>query len=307
MGSRRGGQNVNKTEHYGKWFLTRVKKAVGDYRMIEPGDRVAAGVSGGKDSTALLYILAYLRDYSHLRFELEAVMLDLGWGEVDFEPHREFCRRLGVPLHIHVRPVAGIIRDKEGMNPCKLCGKLRAGILNQAALSLGANRVALGHHLDDVIETYLLNLIFTGQMKTFRPSTYLTNTGLTLIRPLVYLPERVLSGLTAGKGFPVIENPCPYNGRTKRDEMKAVVTELASRYPKFRERFLSGLQNVDLENLWEQRRPGSVADAEELRTRRSAPEPEASGGARRERGQHGDAQDPRRAAGEPGGSAEGTS
>lgn len=255
-----GAEGRMKTEHYGKWFLTRVKKAVGDYRMIESGARVVAGVSGGKDSTALLYILAYLRDYSHLRFGLEAVMLDLGWGEVNFEPHREFCRHLGVPLHIHVRPVATIIGEKAGMNPCKLCGKLRAGVLNQAALSLGANRVALGHHLDDAIETYLLNLVSTGQMKTFRPSTYLTDTGLTLIRPLVYLPERVLSGLAAGKGFPVLKNPCPYNGRTKRDEMKAVVTELASRYPKFRERFLIGLQNVDPENLWEQRRPKAEAE-----------------------------------------------
>jgi len=249
----RKGKTVGKPRNYRKWFLTRVKKAIGDYRMIGDGDRVVAGISGGKDSTALLFILTHLRDYSHLRFELDAVMLDLGWGTVDFEPHRELCRRLGVPLHIRAHPVGRIIREKEGLNPCHLCGKLRAGILNNVALELGAGRVALGHHLDDVIETWFLNLIFTGQMKTFRPSTFLSDTGLTLIRPLVYLPERVTAGLARSEGLPVLENPCPYNGRTKRDEMKRLVDEFAARYPGFRDRFLAGLQNVSLENLWRQR------------------------------------------------------
>ncbi len=249
---------MGKPRNYRKWFLTRVKKAIGDYRMIAEGDRVVAGVSGGKDSTALLFILAYLRDYSHFRFELEAVMLDMGWGAVDFEPHRELCRRLGVPLYIKPYPISRVIREKEkeGMNPCHLCGKLRAGILNTIALELGAHRVALGHHLDDVIETWFLNLIFTGQMKTFRPSTFLSNTGLTLIRPLVYLPERITGGLVQSEGLPVIKNPCPYNGFTKRDEMKRIVNELAGRYPDFRERFLTGLQNVSRENMWKQRNEG---------------------------------------------------
>ncbi|MBE0465843.1 MAG: tRNA 2-thiocytidine biosynthesis protein TtcA, partial [Candidatus Desulforudis sp.] len=206
-----------------------------------------------KDSTALLFILAYLRRFSHLRFELEAVILDLGWGEVDFRPHRDLCRRLEVPLHIRVHPVASIIRGKEGMSACTLCGKLRAGILNSIALERGANRVALGHHLDDVIETYFLNLIFAGRMKTFMPSTYLSNTGLTLIRPLVYLPEKVTAGLVETEKLPVIENPCPHNGYTKRDEMKEIVSGLSHRYPKFRERFLSGLENISLQNLWNQR------------------------------------------------------
>ncbi len=244
---------MGRTRNYRRWFLTRVKKAISDYSMISDGDRVVAGVSGGKDSTALLFILAYLKSYSHLRFELEAVMLDLGWGEVDFGPHRELCRRLEVPLHIRAHPVAQIISEKADMNPCALCGKLRAGILNNIALDLGASRVALGHHLDDVIETWFLNLIFTGQMKTFLPSTYLSNTGLTLIRPLVYLPERVTVGLVRSEELPVITNPCPYNGFTKRDEMKRIVRELSARYPDFRERFLTGLQNVSLENLWKQR------------------------------------------------------
>lgn len=242
------------SRNYRKWFLTRVKKAIGDYGMIVEGDRVVAGVSGGKDSTALLFILAYLKSFSHLRFELEAVILDLGWGEVDFGPHRELCRRLGVPLHIRTHPVAEIIRGKEGMSPCTLCGKLRTGILNRIALELGANRVALGHHLDDVIETFLLNLFFTGQMKTFMPSTYLSNTGLTLIRPLVYLPEQVTVGLVECEELPVITNPCPYDGHTRRDEVKGLVRELSGRYPGFRDRFLTGIQNVGVENLWKQRR-----------------------------------------------------
>lgn len=249
---------MSRRQSHRKWYLTRVKRAINDYGMIADGDHVVAGVSGGKDSTVLLFVLAYLRDYSHLRFGLDAVMLDLGWGEIDFQPHRELCRRLGVRLHIYAHPVAAIIREKKGMNPCTLCGKLRAGLLNSIALDLGANRVAVGHHLDDVIETWFLNLIFTGRMKTFLPSTYLSNTGLTLIRPLVYLPERVTSGLARAEALPVIENPCPYNGHTQRDEMKRIVSKLSAHYPDFRDRFLSGLQNVSVENLWRQRTTGET-------------------------------------------------
>lgn len=255
---------VGRSRNQGKWYLTRVKKAINDYDMISPGDRVVAGVSGGKDSTALLYILAQLRRFSHLRFELDVVMLDCGWGEMDFEPHRELCRRLEVPLHVRTHPVAAIVREKveqEGMNPCALCGKLRAGILNGIALELGAKRVALGHHLDDAIETYFLNLIFTGQMKTFLPSTYLSDSGLTLIRPLVYLSERVTAGLAQNLELPVADNPCPYNGHTRREEAKRMVSELAARHPDFRERFLTGLQNVSFDNLWKQRRDSRAAGA----------------------------------------------
>jgi tRNA(Ile)-lysidine synthase TilS/MesJ len=238
---------------YDSRYLSKVKKAIKEYDMIREGDRVVAGVSGGKDSTALLYILAQLQRHSHLRFELHAVILDIGWGEVNLDGHRALCERLGVPLTVKGHPVAQIIDKHPEKNACTLCGKIRAGVLNNTALELGANRVALGHHLDDVIETYFLNLIFTGQMKTFLPNTYLSNTDLHLIRPLVFLPEHVLVSLARREELPVVTNPCPHNGHTRRDEAKAIVSDLAVRYPDFRDKFLSALHNVSLENLWKQR------------------------------------------------------
>lgn len=239
---------------YDPRYLSKVKKAIKEYDMIREGDRVVAGVSGGKDSTALLYIMAQLQRHSHLKFDLHAVILDIGWGKVGFDGHRALCERMGVPLTIKSHPVARIIEKHPDKNPCALCGKIRAGVLNSTALELGANRVALGHHLDDVIETFFLNLIFTGQMKTFLPNTYLSNTNLYLIRPLVFLPEHVLVSLSSREELPVVTNPCPHDGHTRRDEMKAIVSDLSARYPDFRDRFLSALHNVSQENLWHQRK-----------------------------------------------------
>jgi len=239
--------------NYDKWFMTRVKQCIKRYDMIPPQSHVVVGVSGGKDSTALLWIMAELQKRSHLFFTLEAVHLSLGWGPVDVQPLVNLCRELEVPLHIKEFPVARIIKEKPEHNPCALCSKLRAGVLNDMAVSLGAQCVALGHHLDDVIETYFLNLIFTGQMKTFMPNTRLSRKGLNLIRPLVYLPEQVVVRLGRQLGLPVLHNPCPYNGRTKREEMKDLVEDIVSRYPDFREMFLSALENVSLENLWKQK------------------------------------------------------
>jgi len=236
------------------WYMAKVKRAIKDYDMIPPGSHVVAGISGGKDSTVLLWILAELQKRSHLRFTLEAVHLDLGWGPVDTEPLRRLCADLGVPLHIRAYPVAKIISLKPGFNPCALCGKLRHGVLNRMALDLGAQCVALGHHLDDVIETFFLNLIFAGQIKTFMPKTYLSRTGLGLIRPLVYLPEKTVVAVGRRQNLPVLENPCPYNGHTKREEMREITEWLAARYPDFREMFLRSLHNVRLENLWRQDR-----------------------------------------------------
>lgn len=239
---------------YDPRYLSKVKKAIKKHDMIRDGDLVVAGVSGGKDSTALLYILAQLRHRSHLRFELHAVILDIGWGEMSFEGHRALCARLEVPLTVKRHAVAEIIAKHPEKNPCTLCGKIRAGVLNSTALELGADRVALGHHLDDVIETFFLNLIFTGQMKTFAPNTYLSDTGLYLIRPLVFLPEHAVISLAQREQLPVTPNPCPHDGHTRRDEMKMIVGGLAARYPDFRERFLSALHT----SAWKSRPEGEV-------------------------------------------------
>lgn len=230
-------------------YLIKVKKAIREYDMIRDGDLVVVGVSGGKDSTVLLHILAHLRRHSHLRFELHAVILDIGWGEVDLDGHRALCARLEVPLTVKRHAVAEIIGLHPDKSPCTLCGKIRAGVLNSTARELGAGRVALGHHLDDVIETYFLNLIFTGRMRTFAPRTFLSNTGLHLIRPLVFLPEHTVADLARREQLPVVFNPCPHDGHTRRDEMKALVGDIAARYPDFRARFLGALQGTPWKSI----------------------------------------------------------
>lgn len=239
---------------WGQWFLTDVKRAIKDYEMISPGDEVAVGVSGGKDSMALLYVLAYLRDYSHLSFSLKAVCVDAGWGSVDYSPLEAFCTAREVPLYTLRYPIAQIIAEKEEKSACSLCAKLRAGLLNSQAKKLGCNRVALGHHLDDVIETFFLNILYAGSIKTFRPAVYLDRIGLHLIRPFSYLPERTLTRLVEEENIPVIPAACPYAGKTKRESMKDIVTYITARYPEFGARFRCALENVSLNDLWRQRR-----------------------------------------------------
>ncbi|NLC76679.1 MAG: tRNA 2-thiocytidine(32) synthetase TtcA [Clostridia bacterium] len=240
---------------YNKWFLTKVKRAIRDYGMIQEGDRVAVGVSGGKDSTALLFILSLLQRQSHLNFDLQAITLDMGLG-ADMSPLVNYCQQLGIPLHIEPTRIGQIVFDvRQETNPCSLCAKLRRGALHQAALNLRCNKVALGHHLDDAIETLLMNIIFTGQLSSFAPTAYLDRTGLTLIRPLVYVPQETIVSLVRKETLPVIANPCPANGHTQRQKMKELVDRLAEEYPDIRHKFLTALQNIDFENLWKQRRP----------------------------------------------------
>lgn len=239
-------------KNYGTWFLTKVKQAISDYDMIVTGDRVAVGLSGGKDSAALLFVLQLLRKYSHLRFDLVAVYVDPGWGKVDTVPLEELCRQYGVPFHRRAYPIARAVEQKTRRGPCSLCSKLRAGILNTCARELGASKVALGHHLDDVAETFFLNMLYAGQIKTFMPRTYLDRAGVTLIRPLIYLPQKVVASITSYHQLPVIPNPCPHAGHTKRDEVRQIVRFLADRYPDFYKMFRVSLENVRLENLWKQ-------------------------------------------------------
>lgn len=239
-------------KNYNKWFLTKVKRAISDYAMIESGDKIAVGVSGGKDSSALLYILSLYKKHSPINFDLVPVHISMGL-KADIGPLQDFCLSLGKPLHTIETDIGEILFDvRKEKNPCSLCSKLRHGALNTYAKENGLNKVALGHHLDDVIETYLMNVIFTGQMGTFLPSTFLDRTGLTLIRPLVYIPEKIIISLGKIEKIPKIINPCPYNGKTKREEMKTIVHQLSTQYPNFHEMFLSSLKNVRPDQQWKQ-------------------------------------------------------
>lgn len=240
----------NKHKNYSKWFLTNVKHAIIDFSMISENDKIAVGISGGKDSVSLLYILLLLKKWSNFKFEIYPVTIDLGFG-TDYSPIRDFCSAENIPYHVEETQIGKIIFEvRQETNPCALCANLRRGALNQAALRLACNKVALGHHLDDVIETFFLNLMYTGRFATFKPKTYLDRTGLWQIRPLIYLHEETLEALTRRENLPLVENLCPGEENSKRKEIKDVVQLLNRRYPKLKERFLTALLKRENTDLW---------------------------------------------------------
>lgn len=228
-------------------LMSPVRKCVRDYDMLQPGDRVVAGVSGGKDSLALLRLMAELRDHSPVPFTLHAVTLDMGYEEMDFSPVADLCARLEVPYTVKQTQIREIVFDiRKEENPCALCAKLRRGILNDAALELGANKVALGHHYDDAIETFMLSMIYEGRISSFLPVTYMDRTGLTLIRPMLYLHEKTVRNFVEREHLPVVHNPCPADKNTKREDVKALLYELEGRYPGLKDNIFGGLQRSPL-------------------------------------------------------------
>lgn len=233
-----------------KWFLTKVKKACREFSLIDDGDKIAVGLSGGKDSSTLLYIMRALQWELPVDFEVKPLIIDMGWG-MNLTPLKDFCSSLGYELTVIKTEIAKIIFDvRKEKNPCALCAKMCRGALHDAALELGCKKVALGHHLDDVIETYFMNLIFTGKMATFHPKSFLDRKGITLIRPMVFLQEKTTSSVARNKGLPILESPCPANKNTKREEMKELVEEYSKRYPDFRHKFLTALRNFEPDSLW---------------------------------------------------------
>ncbi|MCL6638926.1 MAG: tRNA 2-thiocytidine(32) synthetase TtcA [Firmicutes bacterium] len=239
---------------YRKWFLGRVKKAITDFNMIADGDRVAVGMSGGKDSTSLLHALYLIRRTAPVDFGLEAVFIDMGWP-MDIPLLREFCRAHGVELSVVRTDIAAIVFEhRKDQSPCALCAHLRRGAFHGRALELGCNRVALGHHLDDAVETFFMSLFYTGQMRTFSPETFLDRSGLSMIRPLIYLPAEEIRTWVEREGLPAIPNPCPVSGKTKREEARELVADLAERCPELKERFLNALLTFDQKNLWPERK-----------------------------------------------------
>ncbi len=227
----------------GKWFLTRVKRTIYANDMVADGDRIALGLSGGKDSAALLFIMTLFQKHTPVNIALQPVYVDLGW-QADPGPLRQLCSKMGLELHVEKTAIARVVfeRRKE-KNPCALCANMRRGALHQAAIELGCNKVALGHHLDDAVETFFMNLIYTGQLGTFKPVTYLDRADLHLIRPLILLPEATLAAIVKREKLPLIENPCPVSGHTARAEMKKLVGKMQSQYPDFLEKWRAALIN----------------------------------------------------------------
>ncbi len=235
---------------YRQWFLGLVKRAIYDYAMIKDGDRVTVGISGGKDSISLLHALWLISRTTPLVFDLEAIYIDLGFG-MDAAALESACRERGIPFHTVKTEIGKVATESLGRGgPCALCAHLRRGALNNAAKELGCSVVALGHHLDDAIETFFMSLFYNGQFRTFAPLTYLDRANLTMIRPLVYLTAEDVSYWAKTENLPVLPNPCPASGRTKREEARQLVGELAARYPDLRLRFLNAFKTLDPRNLW---------------------------------------------------------
>lgn len=220
--------------------------------MIQPGDRIAVGVSGGKDSLLLLYALSLYRRFAPNPFELTALTITMGLKPFDLTGVRALCEELEVPYIVKETQIGKIVfEQRKEKNPCALCSKMRRGALAQTCAELGFGKVALGHHRDDALETLLMSVIFEGRMHTFHPVTHLERTGITQIRPLVYLSEKQIVHMERKLTLPVVKSPCPANGETRRAEMKALLDDLCRRYPTARSQMLSALLNQDQYGLWE--------------------------------------------------------
>lgn len=224
-----------------------VRRAVDDYHMIEEGDRIAVGISGGKDSLTLLYALAGLRRFYPNHFELEAVSVHLGFEDMDFSEVRRLCDELSVPFTLIPTQIAEIIfeRRKE-TNPCSLCAKMRKGAFNEKAEELGCNKVAFAHHKDDIIETLLLSLLFEGRLHSFAPVTYLDRMKLTVIRPMMYVEEFDVKGFCKLYDVPIVKNACPADGYTKRQYAKELVARLSQEAPGSKERIFRAILDGNL-------------------------------------------------------------
>lgn len=235
-----------------KTVLGCIRRADEHFRMIEPGDRVGIGVSGGKDSLLLLNALALYRYVRHHDFTIHALMLTSGPEEPDTGAIERMCAELDVPVTIRYTRFYQILFEKRNdRHPCALCAKMRRAALCDLCTELGLNKLALGHHREDALETLMMSLLFEGRLHTFHPCSYMSRSDLTVIRPMVYISEKHIIHMQRELNLPVLKNPCPANGNTRRQEMKELLNELCRRYPNAKEMMLSALQNEAQYGLWE--------------------------------------------------------
>lgn len=227
--------------------LSYTRRAIDDYHMIEDGDKIAVGISGGKDSLTLLYALHGLKRFYPKKFEIHAVTVDLGFKNLNLDKIKAICEELEVEYTIVETEIAKIIfDDRKETNPCSLCAKMRKGALNDAVKAAGCNKVAYAHHKDDVVETMLMSLIFEGRFHTFSPVTYLDRMDLTVIRPLMYMNESDVIGFINKYEVPVVKSPCPADGYTKREYTKQLLRQLNLENPGVKERMFTAIANGNM-------------------------------------------------------------
>ena len=216
--------------------------------MIADGETIAVGVSGGKDSIALLCSMANLRGYYPNRFEIHAVTLDMGFEGADFSPVVKLCETLRVPYTLRQTDIARVVfNERCEKNPCSLCAKMRRGALHDLILELGIKKIALAHQFDDAIETFLLSLLYEGRISCFQPVTFMDRTDVTQIRPMLYVGEGTVIRTVEKYNLPVVHNPCPMNGVSKREEVKTLIKKLSADYPDLKTKIFGAMQRLPLE------------------------------------------------------------
>ncbi len=231
--------------------MSFVRRAVDDYHMIEDGDKIAVGISGGKDSLTLLYALNGLKRFYPKKFDIHAVTVDLGFKNLNLSKIEALCNELGVEYTIVKTEIADIIfEQRKESNPCSLCAKMRKGALNDAIKAAGCNKVAYAHHKDDVVETMLLSLIYEGRFHTFSPVTYLDRMDLTVIRPLIYMDEADVIGFVNKNNVPVVKSPCPADGYTKREYVHELLKKLNQENPGVKMRMFTAITTGNIKG-WE--------------------------------------------------------
>lgn len=230
-------------------LLAPFRRAITDFDMIADGDKIAVGVSGGKDSLTLLALLKAYQRFSPQKFELAAITVDMGFAEHDFSPIADFCKDNGIDYYVEKTEIAQIIFEKCPDNPCSLCSKMRRGALNTKINEIGFNKLALGHHSDDVIETFLLSFFYEGRLSVFSPKSYMSRMKITVIRPIVYISEREINAYA--KNLPVVKNPCPADKHTQRQYMKDLIHKIQEDIPFVKERMFSAVCHPERYNLWD--------------------------------------------------------
>lgn len=224
-------------------LLSYTRRAVDDYQMIAPGDKIAVGISGGKDSLTLLYALNGLKRFYPNPFTIEAISVAV-FKEINLAPVKMLCEELGIPYTIVPTDIGEIVfKERKEENPCSLCAKMRKGAFNKQAKALGCNKVAYAHQKDDIVETMLMSMIFEGRFHSFSPYTYLDKMDLTVIRPLLYVPEADIIGFKNKYQLPVCKNPCPADGHTKREYVKNLIRQLNIENPGTKERMFTAVIN----------------------------------------------------------------
>ncbi len=232
-------------------LMSRMRAAMEKYDMIEDGDRIAVGLSGGKDSVALLAALAEMRRFYPKNFEVIAITVDMRFdnADTDYTALEELCRRLDVPFVVKRTELADIIFNiRKESNPCSLCAKMRRGILHDAAIENGCNIVALGHHMDDAVETFFMNLLKGGNISSFFPVTYMSRKDIYIIRPMVLASESLVAGAVKHCDLPVVKSKCPMDKTSEREKTKELVRTLNKEYPQLREKVIGALQRRGIDN-----------------------------------------------------------